>query len=167
MTDVETQASQRTVVAFISGLLVGGLLVWVFSSTPADTKPTETENTNTAENVDGDPVRTQGSAADTTIDTNGHSLSVPDQSAGTVVTLERVAYPSESGWIVVRDQSGILGAARYDIAAGLQPGVVELLRATVSGGTYEAVFYTNEGDLGFSLAEDKVVSGARASFRTN
>ncbi len=41
MTDVETQASQRTVIAFISGLLIGGLLVWVFSGNPEDTKKVE------------------------------------------------------------------------------------------------------------------------------
>jgi hypothetical protein len=34
MSEAEKQEGQKTVVAFITGLLIGGLLVWVFSSSP-------------------------------------------------------------------------------------------------------------------------------------
>lgn len=177
MTDVETQASQRTVVAFISGLLIGGLLVWIFSSAPEEMEPTQNEETPNAEMVEENTTESEeegstSSQTGTNTATNGRALSVADQEAGSSVTLERVAYPSESGWVVVREYANgtagnVLGAARYDVALGLQPGTVTLVRPTVSGGTYEALFYTNEGALSFDLGEDMPVVGISAQFQTN
>ncbi len=172
MTNVETQTSQRTVVAFISGLLIGGLLVWIFSATPDEKKQNEdVTKTDSAEKASTDsetaPKGEENTAASVGTNNSSRELSVADQKAGTMVTLGKVAYPNEGGWVVVRDAQGVLGAARFDVAAGLQPTTVELLRPTFAGNTYEVVFYTNEGTVGFNLAEDKLVDGVSAKFTAN
>jgi hypothetical protein len=169
MTDVETQSSQRTVIAFISGLLIGGLLVWVFSSTPEDTKKADTGAATDVEQVQDDSASTTvdaGSASDE------GSLKTADQDAGTSVSLEGTTFPEGKGWVVIRDHQdgmsgGILGAARYDTAVGLTPATVELLRPTVSGNTYEAVFYTDDGATSFDLSEDMPVEGTSVTFMAN
>ena len=44
MTEETTQTDgQKTVVAFVAGLLVGGLLVWIFNDTPAEAPVTGTD----------------------------------------------------------------------------------------------------------------------------
>ena len=52
MSEKEVNDSQKTVVAFIAGLLVGGLLVWVFSDTPAQAPSEMTEDVESGETVD-------------------------------------------------------------------------------------------------------------------
>ncbi len=171
MSDVEKQESQKTVVAFITGLLIGGLLVWVFSSTPEGAKQTEEVSLDTQE------VSTETSTevvADTETEsemTVGEgALSVADQAAGTVVTLGATELPTQSGWIVVRDYmdgtpGNVLGAARFNADEGLTPTTVELMRATTAGSSYLVMFYTNAGDIGFKTAEDKPIEGVSATFK--
>ena len=56
MSEAEKQESQKTVVAFITGLLIGGLLVWVFSATPEDKKlPVENKVSQNEEIVKTEP----------------------------------------------------------------------------------------------------------------
>lgn len=169
MTDVETQASKRTVIAFISGLLIGGLFVWVFSATPGDSKKADTGNT-TDSAVESKTEPTNGDSKDTSA--TGASLTVTDQAAGTQVALGDTTFPEGIGWIVIRDhqdgmQGGVLGAARYDTALGLKPTAVDLLRGTVAGNTYEALFYTDAGASTFDLSEDMPIEGASAVFKAN
>lgn len=170
MTDVDKQASQRTVVAFISGLLIGGLLVWVFSPAPENTKKTENGNATTTEQTDGTKdTPTTGDTTASQTQAQG-SLKVDDQAAGTHVSLAGTTFPAEKGWIVVRDHQegvagGILGAARYDTTTGLKPTSVELLRATVAGNTYEALFYSDAGAATFDLSEDAPVANSGATFK--
>ncbi len=173
MSEVEKQESQKTVVAFITGLLIGGLLVWVFSSTPEDTKQitvesTETEQTTTETLEDVAKVEEVKSA-----DVIGEgSIVVADQKAGTVVTLGATKVPTQNGWVVVRDYmdgtpGNILGAARYSTEEGLMPTTVELIRETTVGSSYQVVFYTNGGDTGFAIAEDKLIDGIATTFKAN
>ena len=169
MTDVETQASQRTVIAFISGLLIGGLLVWVFSGNPEDTKKVEEGGSQETTQEATDSTSEEESSSEAT---NSGSLKISDQDAGMSVVLSYTTYPEGKGWIVVRDyrdgmSGGILGAARYDTVIGIKPKTIELLRATVSGGSYEAVFYTDEGAATFNLAEDMPIAGSNVTFTTN
>ncbi|QQR65196.1 hypothetical protein IPH92_01265 [Candidatus Kaiserbacteria bacterium] len=182
MSEVEKQESQKTVVAFITGLLIGGLLVWVFSSTPEAKQVPEEKTTDTEQVEKADEEKSEEVKADskevtkdvTSTDTvvGKGALDVKDQAAGKVVTLSKVEFPTKNGWIVVRDYvdgtSGkVLGAARYSEAEGLTPTSVELMRGTIKDSSYQVVFFTNAGDAGFSLTEDKVIVGGEVTFKAN
>jgi len=175
MSDAEKQEGQKTVVAFITGLLIGGLLVWVFSSTPDSAPQTENEEVTTEESGTTDQ-NTEDTTDTTTengsnVSTNGTgSLTVNNQAAGDTVTLGATTYPSTDGWIVVRDYTDnvlgkILGAARYSSEEGLTPTSVSLLRNTEKGKTYQVMFYTESGDKKFSTSNDTVVEGGSATFK--
>jgi hypothetical protein len=175
MSDVEKQESQKTVVAFITGLLIGGLLVWVFSSSPEEKKlPTENQE-NATEEVAKSENTTEviGAAKNETAEVIGEgSIVVPDQTAGTVVTLGELTFPTKSGWVVVRDYmdgvpANVLGAARYSAEEGLTPTTVELMRGTTAGGSYQVVFFTNAGESSFSISEDQLIDGISATFKAN
>jgi hypothetical protein len=174
MAEVEKQESQKTVVAFITGLLIGGLLVWVFSSTPDEAKNLMENTGDTTEekadtNTDDTSAGTQGG---TNVTSGQGSITVADQKAGEVIALGAVKFPTDDGWVVVRDYmdgtpGNILGAARYDISGGLVPAEVELIRSTTSGSSYQVVFYTSEGAIGFMSGEDKPISGIATTFKAN
>ncbi len=183
MSEAEKQEGQKTVVAFITGLLIGGLLVWVFSSSPANAPQTQSESdeTTTEETASTeDSNNDQGASAVTSTrevvrdvtPVGDASLTVDDQKAGNVVTLGKVSYPSENGWIVVREYANnvpgrILGAARFSTADGLTPKEVSLLRSTVAGSSYQVVFYTEDGDKKFSTTGDTLVKGGETTFKAN
>ncbi len=175
MTDVEKEESQKTVVAFITGLLIGGLLVWVFSSTPDDAKQPVEEETSTNEVVktstQSETVKSDTTNAKNEVVGEG-SLVVANQKAGTSVELGATKIPTKNGWIVVRDYmdgvpGNILGAARYSADEGLMPTRVELMRSTTAGSSYQVVFFTNNGDLGFKVGEDTLIEGTSATFKAN
>ena len=173
MSEVEKQESQKTVVAFITGLLIGGLLVWVFSSTPEDkvtlveekvTKDTSTEVKATEEK--------KTEIVKTTEAIEEGSIIVLEQKAGKSITLGATKYPTNAGWVVIRDYmdgvpGNILGAARYDVAEGLLPTSVDLMRSTTAGSSYQVVFYTNGGTTGFATAEDTLIDGISTTFKAN
>jgi len=191
-TDAEKQERQKTVVAFIAGLLIGGLLVWVFSSSSAtapsqeqqtqdggNTQMTDTSapmestnNTNTSnsmQNSTNDNAAMMDDSKGTTPSSDSSSLSVADQAAGTSVALGNVSFPTTDGWVVVRDYDTgvagkILGAARYSTGVGLIPTSVDLLRATEAGKTYQVVFYTENGDRIFDTKTDVQIDGISATF---
>lgn len=171
MTDVEKKESQKTVVAFISGLLIGGLLVWVFSSSPESAVAPEVEDEDTKEVVSTDTKETKVEAKTevTKVAVGEGSILVPDQAAGKLVTIGKLTLPSESGWVVVRDfkdgvVGNILGAARFSTEEGLIPTTVDLIRGTVAGTTYQVVYFTNEGGIEFALEDDKLVEGIATTF---
>ena len=174
MSEVEKQESQKTVVAFITGLLIGGLLVWVFSSTPEVKEDSEVGNTDATE------VATTNTTSETTTKTTttsretvgDGSITILDQEAGKVIVLGTIKLPTKNGWIVVRDYmdgvpGNILGAARYSTDEGLMPTSVELMRATTAGSSYQVVFYTNEGTSEFTLGEDTLITGIATTFKAN
>lgn len=175
MSEVEKQESQKTVVSFITGLLIGGLLVWVFSSSPEEKKQPEEKTTDTevvAESSDATKEVVAETKSTSSEVIGKGSITVADQKAGLTVTLSGAEFPTKNGWVVVRDYmdgvpGNILGAARYSADEGLAPEVVDLMRATSAGSSYQAVFYTNEGDGGFDLAEDKLIDGVAVTFKTN
>lgn len=187
MSEQEKQEGQKTVVAFIAGLLIGGLLVWVFSS-PAKTEVTEdtTADTNTEEPATADrnnnsgntEVATSGeeSVSVPTLPTGEGALTVNDQTAGDVVILASAEFPTPEGWVAVRDYDGenvggILGAARYSQSQGLIPQSVELLRGTQAGSEYAVVFFNENGmvdangKLFFDPAGDQQIDGVMDTFK--
>lgn len=169
---------QKTVVAFIAGLLIGGLLVWVFSISPEDKKKASEEKKEVAseETTKDDKkaetkvesaatTKTEALEASPTVVAKGSgSVTVEDQAAGGVVTLAALTMPIKSGWIVVHEVNAdgslanILGASRYGEVEGLKPMTVELLRKTEAGKTYKVVVYSENGDRVFDKKEDVPVS---------
>lgn len=175
MSEVEKKESQKTVVAFISGLLIGGLLVWVFSSSPERVDAPvndDVEVGETTENeTENDTENTTTSSPASSEDSEG-AISVADQAAGSAVVIDTLNLPTESGWVVVRDYvdgvaGKILGAARYSTDEGLIPKTVELMRGTTAGNTYQVVFFTNTGDKKFDLTEDTLIDGIETTFKAN
>lgn len=169
----EKQESQKTLVAFVAGLLIGGLLVWVFGGAPEhkdhdhmegeheEEMMEDGENMEDSEN-EGDSENEAGeeSSNDTPVmQTGDGEVDVADQPAGMSVALNGATFPTSDGWIGVRSfpngQIGsILGAARYSESQGLIPTEVELLVPTVAGRTYAVTFFSEDGDRTFNPAYD-------------
>jgi len=181
MNDDKRQDSQKTVVAFVAGLLIGGLLVWVFSSSPETAVPvpaadetsdvTAQDDVVAADSTDDEMVSEQDApTTDETVATpvtvGAFKVTVSDQPAGTSVALSNTAsYPTNDGWVAVHEIVGgnlgnALGAARYSVSEGLMPSVVELLRSTTSGETYMVVYHSDDGDRVFNLSKDTPVRTA-------
>lgn len=180
-----TEENKKTIISFIAGLLVGGLLVFIFSEPATDSvkqSNNEVEQSGeVSEATDGDKTTDEG---DRVVDRNGAAPTSPaaviisdkgaigviDQRAGNVVKLETVEFPAKAGWIGVREYengqlSGLLGVARFNTDEGLLPESVQLLRSTVAGKTYAVVFYSDNGDKTFSLATDGQFSGVMETFK--
>lgn len=169
----EKQESQKTLVAFVAGLLIGGLLVWVFGGTP-DTKKEdmqddtqvktsdETSNTSASEEATESAAEAEAEAetpAKPVMQTGDGEIVVSNQPAGLVVKLDSATFPTSDGWVGVRSfpngQIGsILGVARYSEEQGLIPDQIELLAPTSAGRTYAVVFFTEDGDRKFDPAYD-------------
>lgn len=187
------QENQKTVVAFVAGLLIGGLLVWVFGASSGsapeeahdhdhDHEHGATEVTDTMSDTEEveTPVSGRGVQVVDTVDevplvevtaplATRASLGVLDQDAGSSVAIQSASFPTTDGWIVVRESTNgeggsILGAARYSTGAGLIPESVTLLRATEAGQTYQVLFFTENGDLVFDLRGDAPISGTEVFF---
>jgi hypothetical protein len=95
------------------------------------------------------------------------SIVVLNQKAGTKVALGDIKYPANAGWIAVQNVNGdtlgtTLGAARFDVKAGLMPKEITLLTnaPTIAGKEYRVVFHSTDGNREYSSATDKVVNGA-------
>lgn len=178
MTD-EKQEGQKTVVSFIVGLLIGGLLVWAFSGpeveAPKDEKKddvkVEVEKTSDTEAVAESPTVTEATEVKTLTIGEG-KVEVAGQTAGTFVTLTAATYPVAEGWIGVREYTNdtlgnILGVARFSQEQGLVPTGVALQRATEPGKEYAVVIFTESGDRAFNLAEDKQLDSVFTTFTAN
>lgn len=135
--DNEQQSGQKTIVAFIVGLLIGGLVVWMFSGAPAEEvaengeqeateEVSENETDDEAVSEDEDEDDTQADTSENTDDQGSTpseqtsadnmvigegSVSISDQPASSRITLDAVTFPMSDGWIGVREYTnGNLGA---------------------------------------------------------
>lgn len=157
----ETQDGQKTLVAFVVGLLIGGMLVWAFSG-PTASAPETLDNEDTEEQMDEDSEESStDSETDTeevvsepapTLQVGDGSVSVLDQPASKSIILDSVTYPISEGWIGVRSYNGdqltnILGVARFSESQGLVPSEIPLLVSTTPGNTYAVVIYTEDESL--------------------
>lgn len=177
MSEQEKQEGQKTVVSFVSGLLIGGLLVWAFSGSPKEDKmaPTDEENT-TSEVADENNSESTDEEASDENDENGSSmnigdgsLTVNDQPAGSTVTLDSATFPTPEGWVAVRmyndgQMGSILGASRFSEEQGLVPTSIDLLAPTVAGREYAVVFFGEDGNRQFNLDGDLLVEGGMTTF---
>lgn len=167
MADEKQQDGQKTIVAFVVGLLIGGMLVWAFSGSNTEAPQKNVDDTDTEEVMVDDEsdsemeVSTEDS--DTfevpTLSVGEGEVIVNNQPAGTSVALESATYPVSEGWIGVQDfnneQLGfILGVVRFSESQGLVPDEIVLQRATTPGNNYAIVIFTEDGDFNFNLAGD-------------
>lgn len=187
MSDQDNQSSkeaQKTIISFIAGLIIGGLLVWVFGGTNGDT-PTDELSDSTIEEIDtSDDTEDAGTDEEdstaptstedadngfTSAESGSGSIDVSDQPAGSSVTLEGAVFPSDEGWIGVRDYvngqlGSILGVSRFSREQGRLPNTINLQRATEAGREYAIVFYRESGDRKFNLAQDELIEDIIETF---
>jgi len=187
----ENQEGQKTVVSFIVGLLIGGLLVWAFSG-PAvdapssggdskiektdeksddkdDSKDDDTKDADDTKDVEDVVKSTEKPPVEKTLPVGDGKVLVDNQAASKSIVLKSATYPIKEGWIGVREYqneqlTGLLGVARFSEEQGLVPSEVTLLRSTVAGKDYAVVIYTESGDREFSLADDVQVDQIFATF---
>lgn len=175
--EAEQQQGQKTVVAFISGLLIGGLLMWVFGAEPKTDgaanvkKDADTADVVATDDVDGADVSDGADAPDAPVVSMGDgSISIKNKAVGKTVALGDVTYPADSGWIAVHrmdgeNLAGVIGAARFAVKEGLTPKMVELFNATLeAGSSYAVVFHKTDGDRTYSSKTDTVMAGADGKF---
>lgn len=178
MTD-EKQEGQKTVVSFIVGLLIGGLLVWAFSGPTAEAPKDETKE-DTKEEVEKTDTESTTEATETadepapvpTLSVGDGKVTVEGQAASSFVTLASATYPVAEGWIGVREYTdgklgNILGVSRFSQEQGLVPTGVTLQRPTIAGKEYAVVVFTESGDRAFNLADDKQLDSVFATFTAN
>ncbi len=184
MADEQQQEGQKTLVAFIVGLLIGGMLVWAFSGSPeempvadgtqhaavgdatdmsdddhADVDMGESDDSGAVLEVVTKESNRPVEVAAPQLQVGEGKVVVKDQKAGLSVALDSATYPVSEGWIGVREYTNeqlgyILGVARFSEAQGLVPTEVTLLRETIPGKHYAIVIFTEDGDRSFSLAND-------------
>lgn len=170
MADEQQQDGQKTLVAFVVGLLIGGMLVWAFSGPAADA-PTDKDKDKKSEEVKLDDKKDEGKTDETNnqeasvssavekLSVGEGKVSVEDQAVSKTIALDSVTYPVSEGWIGVREYNNeklgyILGVARFSESQGLIPSEIHLLRPTTAGNNYAIVIYKEDGDFDFNLAGD-------------
>ena len=168
------EESQKTVVSFVVGLLVGGLLVWAFAGgpeeAPKDTKADADKKEQTTTKDAAVTTDEKSTDEDTTVPVGDGSVAVDSEAkAGMSVALTEVTFPAKEGWVGVRNLNDgklgmILGVARFSAEQGLNPKEIQLLTPTVAGREYAIVFYSESGDRKFNVANDVQIEGDYATF---
>lgn len=175
MSEQVKEDNQKTVVSFIVGLLVGGLLVWAFSG-DAGVKPVDKAKEDTKEQIKTTETMPEGTKDEetktplaVTLPVGTAAVTLGEQTAGSKVSLGTATFPTKEGWVGVRDYTdgklgGLLGVARFSAEQGLVPKDIILQRATISGKMYAIVFYSESGDRKFNLANDVQAGDQFATF---
>lgn len=184
MADTQTQPttkdeSQKTVVSFVFGLLIGGLLVWAFMGGDNAGKPaTEKADDDTVEVTTDTPAETTTELTTETADApeaapalvkGEGKVDVSNVTAGMSLPLAGATYPVAEGWVGIRDYTDnrmgpILGVVRFSEAQGLVPKDIILQRPMVAGRQYAVVFFTEDGDRIFNSATDTMVQTELSTF---
>ena len=185
--ETNTQDGQKTIVAFVVGLLIGGLVVWMFSGTPTEapndngqasdevTEEHEDESLEAEGNGEEHESNAESQAHETghtpaaSMEVGDGAVQVSDQAAGSRVALESVTFPMSDGWIGVRsftnqNLGSLLGVMRFSQAEGLIPEEIILQAPTVSGNDYAIVFYTASDSNQFNLGVNSQLDGVFATF---
>jgi hypothetical protein len=175
--EAEQQQGQKTVVAFISGLLIGGLLMWVFSAEPKkdmkkevkEDAPQEEQKTAEENTTPAEAPKAEVAAPAPSVTPGNGSIALGTIAAGTKVALGEMKFPTEGGWVAVHEVDGenlgaVLGAARFDTKVGLVPKEVELLSSLAKGETYAVVFHSTDGNRAYSSKTDLVQKNAEGKF---
>jgi hypothetical protein len=159
----DKQEAQKTIVAFVVGLLIGGMIVWAFSGPTASAPEShdDSENKTEVKNEEGAAMEVESEATETkpALQVGNGAVSVSDQAVSSAIKLESVTYPISEGWIGVRDYNNdqlgaILGVVRFSEAQSLVPAEIILQRPTTVGSRYAVVIFSEDGDRSFNLAGD-------------
>jgi hypothetical protein len=158
-----SEDSQKTLVAFIVGLLIGGILVWAFTGPTGDTKKDDAKSDEITASSTTDTKSMEAGA----VSIGEADVKIADQAAGAVVKIDSATYPVEEGWVAIRDyqddkEGYVLGAARFSKRDGLNPMEVELQRSTVAGQKYAISLYEETGDNDWG--GDKKLEGVFGTF---
>lgn len=168
MTEAHKEESQKTVISFIFGLLIGGLLVWAFMGGNGGGAGKTPETADTASSTS--TLAASSSTPDTTTPTAGDTpalsvgsegtVTITDKKAGKAVAIATATYPIAEGWIGVRSyEEGklgwILGVVRFSQAGNIVPTNIHLQTPTVAGKEYAVVMFTEGGDRAFNSATDR------------
>ncbi|MCA9367909.1 hypothetical protein KC887_06650 [Candidatus Kaiserbacteria bacterium] len=185
-TTQDKQDGQKTLVSFIVGLLIGGMLVWAFSGPSAeapkkvaDDMVTDAETAvDTAGNAVADGATDVKNAVTNavadekpTLTVGEGSVTVKNQPAGNVVTLESATYPVSEGWVGVRQYDNgelgryINGVVRFSESQGLVPQEIVLQSPTIAGHEYAIVIFAEDGDFDFSLSGDVQIDKIFGTFK--
>jgi len=179
MAEQTQQDGQKTIVAFVVGLLIGGMLVWAFSEPHTDRvddmNPIAVEVTDDVANTktETDSKTTPTGEVDVpttpTLPVGDGEVRVMNQPASIEVALDEAVFPVAEGWIGVRnyqnDQLGtILGVTRFSESQGRVPTSIPLQTPTIAGRQYAVVIFTEDGDFTFNLAGDVQIDTIFATF---
>ncbi len=175
MSEQEKQTDQKTIMMFIAGLIIGGLLVWIFVGTGTNDVATDEQDQDALEQqvYEADQVQhdvlQEEVAGETLFDEGVGSVVVSDQAAGMSAVIDGATFPTEEGWIAVRSQVDgnlgmVLGAVRYSKVDGLIPTEIHLLAATTAGSSYAVVFFSEDGDREFNLSKDLQIGDIAGTF---
>ena len=177
----EKQEGQKTIVSFVVGLLIGGLLVWAFSSPTPSEAPDKQDKKDEATQEGTSEAKTDATEEKTTSDVETAvvekaelpvgegKIAVGDQPAAATIALDGATYPIAEGWVGVRDYSngqlgGLLGVVRFSETQGIVPSQIILQRPTTKGNEYAVVVFKENGDREFNLAEDAQIGEVYATF---
>jgi hypothetical protein len=176
----QQQDGSKTLVSFVVGLLIGGMLVWAFSGPNDQTNYNDENNAEVAEMTEEGEEMTNSENSDTTseepvaeevttLPVGDGSVVVNDQPASAVVALDRATYPIEEGWIGVRDYNNgqlgfIKGVVRFSAAANRVPESITLQAPTQVGQQYAVVVFSDNGDSAFNPAGDVQIDQIFATF---
>lgn len=144
------------IIAFVVGL---GASWYVFErDTGINVETPEISDTTTSTYVKtngGNPISAVASSG-------GNIIVVNNQSAGYSVVIQSVSFENP-GWVAIHEErdgglGNTLGAGWFP--AGENSGTIELLRGTISGGTYYAVLHNDDGNKRYDYKVDTFLTDA-------
>lgn len=173
MTDVQKEESQKTIISFVFGLLIGGLLVWAFMGDDNNRidKTDKTSSQEKSEVATSSKIEEESAevVATPTLSVGEGKVEIAEKTAGREVKLGTVTYPIEEGWIGVREYNDgklgfINGVIRFSKSGNVVPTAIPLVTPTVAGREYVVVMFTSGGDKSFNSATDKQIDTLFATF---
>jgi hypothetical protein len=177
MSDAQKQESQKTVISFIFGLLIGGLLVWAFvgghSEAPSKVDDKQTDKTASSTSTSTPDIKIEAAASTKTpakIEVGEGKVTIAEAKAGSEVKLGAVTYPITNGWIGIRDYNDgklgwILGVTRFSSDLGITPDAIPLVTPMKSGREYAVVIFKEAGDPSFNPATDAQLDTVFTTFK--
>lgn len=164
-TEEGLSTTAKTVI-FLAVILVGALILWFVLGGKEEAPEDALIGDNTSA-VPNNSNQISDSAINKTklepvLVSGSNAIEADNQTPGNSVEVNMITL-SVPGWAAIHeDKNGtlgnVLGAGRFD--PGIHLGEIQLLRGTVSGGTYHAVLYQDDGDKMFDMSKDAPIKNA-------